>query len=316
MKKLILFLPLIFSIFIFSCKDDAEDEMPTIADLAVSADLDSLVVALSKAGLVSTFQGEGTFTVFGPTNQAFVNLLASNASWNKIDDIPTATLDAVLKFHVLGSVVRSTELSDSYANTLSTGPNGEAISLQITTTGAVKFNGSANPVSTDNMASNGIVHVIDEVMLPPAIPNFALNNPSFSILVAALTDSRHSTTTPVVDYVGILSGTGPFTVFAPTDEAFIALLNSNADWNGLGDIPIETLQAVLNYHVVAGANVQSDELTNGQEITMFSGDMLTVNLSNGAQLSTSGGQDAVDIVLTDVQGTNGVIHVVNEVLLP
>ena len=109
--------------------------------------------------------------------------------------------------------------------------------------------------------------------------------------------------------------TGPYTVFAPTNSAFQALLDSNASWNSLADVPIATLEAVLKYHVFAGGNVQSGQLTDNQEITMFSGGKVTVDLSSGAKLETTSGQSVV-ISITDVQGTNGVIHAIDSVLLP
>lgn len=146
-------------------------------------------------------------------------------------------------------------------------------------------------------------------MLPPNVVAKAINNSNFSTLVAALTDSRHTT-----DFVSVLSGDGPFTIFAPTNEAFQALLNSNSAWNSLTDIPIETLDAVLKYHVVNEANVQSKELKDNQEITMLNSDKITVDLTNGAKLKTSSGQ-IVAISATDIQGINGVIHVVDTVLL-
>jgi transforming growth factor-beta-induced protein len=250
--------------------------------------------------------GDGSFTVFAPTNEAFQALLDSNADWNSVEDIPVETLQAVLLFHVLSTEVRSTDLSDTYVNTLSTGPNDEALSLQVEVTGDIEFNGDAKPVVVDVEASNGVVHVIDKVMLPPNVVTLALNNAGFTSLVAALTDSRHTT-----DFVEVLTGDGPFTVFAPTNDAFQALLDSNADWNSLEDIDISVLEAVLLYHVV-GANVQSDELSNGDVPTL--GGTITIDLTNGAQIKTS--TQTVNIILTDVQGWNGVVHAIDTVLLP
>ena len=150
-------------------------------------------------------------------------------------------------FHVLGKGVESEGLSDTYVKTLAKGPNDEMLSLQIEVTGGIEFNGDAKPVMVDNMASNGIVHIIDKVMLPPNVVTLALNNSGFTTLVAALTDSRHT-----VNFVDLLKMDGPYTVFAPTNDAFQALLDSNASWNSLSDIPIATLEAVLKYHVFGG----------------------------------------------------------------
>jgi uncharacterized surface protein with fasciclin (FAS1) repeats len=258
---------------------------------------------------VSTLQGDGPFTVFAPTNDAFQALLDSNDSWNSLSDIDNATLTDVLLFHVIGGQVNAADLTDSYATTQTTGPNSEPVVLQIDVTGGVKFNGSAQPIATDVAATNGVIHTINEVMLPPSVVNLALNNANFTSLVSALTRADLTT-----DYVSILSGDGPFTVFAPTNAAFQALLDSNDDWSSLNDIPVATLEAVLTYHVVGGANVQADQLTDNQELTALGG-MLTVDLSDGAKLETTSGQ-SVNIIITDVQGTNGVVHAIDAVLLP
>ena len=313
----ILVLLLAFGAFLAGCSDDDDDNNPTgpdsksIAQIASETDdLSILVQALELTELDATLDAEGTFTVFAPTNAAFEALLASNDDWNSLGDIPIETLRNVLLFHVLGSEVKSTDLSDTYVNTLATGPNDANLSLQVQVEGGVMFNGSAMPIATDIEANNGVIHTINSVMLPPNIVTLALNNDNFSILVSALTDGRHTT-----DFVSVLNGAGPFTVFAPTNDAFLALLDSNEEWNSLGDIPIETLAAVLSYHVVASANVQSSALSDGQTITLFSGGTAEVDLSNGVQLVTTSGQN-VNVVIPNVQGANGVIHAVDQVMLP
>ena len=297
-----------------SCGDDdttdPETEVMSIVDTAIATDdLSILVEALQAADLVTALQADGPFTVFAPTNQAFQDLLDATPAWTTLSDIPTETLKNVLLFHVVSGDVKAADLTDTYVPTLSPAPNAEAVSLKVDVTGGVQFNGSANPITTDIAATNGVIHIIDKVMLPPNVVNIALDNDNFSTLVAALT--REDLTT---DFVGILSGTGPFTVFAPTNAAFQALLDSNPDWNGLSDIPVATLEAVLTYHVVSGANVQSKELTDNQSVTTIGG-TLTVDLSAGAKLETTSGQSA-NIIIVDVQGTNGVVHAVDTVLLP
>ncbi len=302
-------------IFTFtSCEEDPEPEpeIVNIVETAQGADnLSMLVDALVAADLVDVLNGDGPFTVFAPTNTAFQTLLDSNPDWNAVEDIDKATLTSVLLFHVLGGSIKAADLTDSYVTTNSVGPEDEPVVLQIDVTGGVKFNGTAEPVTTDVETTNGVVHIIDEVMLPPNVVTLAINNPSnFSILVAALTRADLNTM-----YADILQNPGPFTVFAPTDQAFIDLLNSNPDWSTLDDIPVATLEAVLNYHVIQNANVQADQLTDGAAVTTLGGSDLTIDLSDGAKLSTTSGQ-SVDIILTDVQGTNGVIHAIDTVLLP
>ena len=314
--KFLLFGLMLSNLFIFtSCDNDDEpmDNVPEMKDIVGTAsDADNLTIlvqALQQADLVSALQGDGPFTVFAPTDEAFQALLDSNPDWNSLSDIDNATLTNVLLFHVISGDVKAADLTDDYQATLAQGPNGEAIKLQINVTGGVTFNGDSNPVTTDIATTNGTVHIIDKVMIPPTVVNLALNNPTFSTLVAALTRADLTT-----DYVGTLSGPGPFTVFAPTNDAFVALLNSNPDWNSLDDIPVATLEAVLNYHVL-GINVQSDELADDQEVETLGGNMIKIDLSNGAKIETTSNQ-LVDIIVTDVQGSNGVVHAVNEVLIP
>ncbi|WP_233188591.1 fasciclin domain-containing protein [Tenacibaculum sp. SG-28] len=317
LKPMLALAILMSATFFYSCDDDDPTPAPelpkNIVEIASETpELSILVEAVLKADLAGVLSGEGPLTVFAPTNEAFVALLDSNPDWNSLDDIPVSVLTSVLTFHVLPQEVKSTDLTDGYVETLSSGPNDEAISLQINVMGGVKFNGDANPILTDVMATNGVIHLIDKVMLPPTIVNLAANNDNFSTLVAALTDTRHTT-----EFLTILNSEGPFTVFAPTNDAFQNLLDSNPDWNGLGDIPIATLEEVLKYHVVNGANVQANQLTNNQEVTMLNEGKITFDLSGATPkiVTETAGQD-VSITATDVQGTNGVIHVVDTVLLP
>jgi transforming growth factor-beta-induced protein len=306
-----------FSLLFFtSCEpEDTITPMNIVETAQENSELTSLVEALTDSRHTTDFatllSGSTNYTTFAPNNAAFQALLDTDPSWTTLGDIPIATLDAVLKYHVIAGAVKSTDLTASYVNTLSTGPNSEAISLQIEVSPSVKFNGDAAPVEVDVEATNGVIHIIDKVMLPPTVVNHALNGADFTTLVAALTDSRHTTT----DFVAVLGGTGPFTVFAPTNAAFQALLDSDPSWTTLGDIPIATLDAVLKYHVINGANVQSDELTDGQVVTTLEGSTLTVDLSAGAKLMTTSSQ-TVTIQATDVQGSNGVVHVINTVMLP
>ena len=317
MKNLKVMLLALAGLLVFaSCSDNDDDapkpmpNTPDIVEKAVATDnLSILVAALQAADLVDALKADGPFTVFAPTNEAFMALLNSNPQWNSLEDIDQELLKTVLLFHVVPGKVMAADLSDTYVSTLAMGAGNEAISLQVNTMGGVMFNANASPVTTDVMASNGVIHIIDAVMLPPTVVDLAVNNPAFSSLVAALTRADLTT-----DFVSILSGDGPFTVFAPTNAAFDALLASNNDWNTLADIPVATLEAVLTYHVIGGANVQSGALSDEQMVTTLGGDF-TIDLDSGAQIKTTSGQ-TVNIVITDVQGINGVVHAVDQVLIP
>ena len=270
-------------------------------------------MALTAANLVSTFTGTTNYTVFAPTNQAFVNLLATNNAWNRVSDIDATTLTNVLLYHVTAGKVMASALNDNtYITTLNTqgSINSEATVIEVDITGGAKLNNSSNIDAVDIEATNGVIHIIDAVLLPRNIVELAVIDERFTTLVAALSIFGDTIT-------GALSGNGPFTVFAPTNAAFQRLLDSNPAWTSLSDIPRTTLDAVLKYHVVSGANAQADEISQDQVLTTLNTGTLTVDLTNGAQLKTSSTtQGNVNIIVTNVQGTNGVIHAVEEVLLP
>jgi len=140
------------------------------------------------------------------------------------------------------------------------------------------------------------------------IVEIAQGNPNFSILVQALTRSDLST-----NYATVLSGDGPFTVFAPTNAAFQALL-TELGAGSLNDIPATTLEAVLKYHVVSG-KVLAGSLTEGQEVTTLNGAKFTIGLTGGAKITDANARVS-NITATDIEGTNGVIHVIDKVVLP
>lgn len=324
-SKILLMLFLALSFSFVACEDDDDDQpAPTsnngggnnnqsIAEIAIADDrTDSLVVALSAAGLVETFQNAGTYTVFAPTNQAFVDLLATDPSWNRISDIPVDALTNVLTYHVLATEVRAGDLTENtYATTINTqgSDKGENTVLEIDLSPNPRINNSSNITATDIEANNGVIHIIDAVITPRNTVQLAINDERFTSLVAALQVFGDT-------LINSLNGLNNSTIFAPTNAAFQALLDSEPTWNTLADVPRGLLNDVLLYHVNGMANVQSGELMDNQTITtLLSGSDLTVDLSNGAKIETTSSQ-SVNIIVTDVQGTNGVIHAVDEVLLP
>ncbi|MBL7802258.1 MAG: fasciclin domain-containing protein [Saprospiraceae bacterium] len=295
-----------------ACKDDNDTVAPNnITDLAANtADLSTLVEAVKYAGLEDVLNGNtaGKFTVFAPTNAAFSSLLSSLGA-TKLSDLPSSAVKDILLYHVVAGEVRAANVTTGYVpSSLNFTGSTFPVSLFANTASGVKIN-EATVTTADVLADNGVVHIIDKVMVPPTVVNHALNNPNFSILVAALTRSDLG-----VDYVGVLSGTGPFTVFAPTNSAFAALLTelNVADLNA---IDAATLNKVLQYHVVANANVRSGALTDGQVVPTFGGQNLTIDLDGGAKIIDANNRTS-NIVVVDVQATNGVIHAIDKVILP
>lgn len=296
--------------FLASCSKDAEP-LPSIVEIATGDDdFDSLVVALVRADLVDALSGDGPFTVFAPTNEAFVALL-DELELDGIGQIDLDVLTSVLLFHVVSGKVESTDLSTGYVKTLNaTGPGETKPDLYVDLSSGVKLNGSSNVETPDVMASNGVIHVIDAVMLPPSIVDLALSNSNFSILVDLLVRA---------DLVDALKADGPFTVFAPTNAAFADLLTEldYADVDAMiADLGIDFIAKVLKNHVVSGANVLSSTLTNNQVVSPLDGNDFTIQIS-GSTVTIKDANDRVSgIVTVDVQGTNGVIHVINKVILP
>ncbi len=299
-----------------SCGDDDDvvvtPTTPNAVDFAVAnPDFSTLVAALTQADLVSTLQGDGPFTIFAPNNAAFQALLDSNADWNALSDIPNDLLTAVLTNHVVAGNVQSTDLTDGYVSTLSATSFGENASLYVNLDDGVTLNGNVKVIGADNIVANGVIHAIDAVILPPNVVTFATSNPIFSSLVAALTRADLTT-----DFVGVLSGDGPFTVFAPTNDAFQALLDSNDAWASLADVPADVLEKVLLYHVSGAGNVRSTDLSNGQVVpTLLEGNTFSINLT-GATPAIDATMNTANIIATDVQSTNGVVHVIDAVILP
>lgn len=265
----------------------AEPAAKDIVDTAVAAgSFTKLAAALTQAGLVDALKGDGPFTVFAPDDDAFDAFEEENPG--VLAGLSKAELTEVLKYHVVaGAAVKSTALKDDQVFlTLSGSP------VLVDTTGGVKISES-NVTSADVAASNGVIHVIDRIMLPPKddIVATALAAGTFTKLAGALTDAK---------LVTALQGAGPFTVFAPTDAAF-AKLAAVPEGDALKD--------VLLYHVVEGA-VGSGDLKAGPVPTLLEGKSVTIKLTGGVTV------DASKVTTANVIAKNGVIHVVDTVLVP
>ena len=269
---------------------------PTVADIiAESIDHTVLAAVLDSADLDVVLAGEGPFTVFAPTDAAFdavppmvlLDLLTDNAA-----------LTNVLTYHVAGDSLMSTDLSDGQSiETLF----GSDVTITIVD-GNVMVNNAMVTVA-DIVGANGVVHVIDAVLLPPpptpaTVVDIIVNSPAHNVLEAAVV---------AAGLVDALSGEGPFTVFAPTDDAFAALPAGLID-DLLAD-PTGTLTDILTYHVVAGTAALSTDLSDGQTIATLQGEEVTISI-DGMMVMVN---DA-NVVIADLQADNGVVHVIDVVL--
>jgi uncharacterized surface protein with fasciclin (FAS1) repeats len=283
-----------------------DDDLDNVVQIAQSdARFSILAEAVVAADLADTLSGPGPFTVFAPTNAAFAALLTELGVTKDelLADKPLLT--AVLQYHVLSGTVRKADV-----------PLGKAISplaggiFKVDSVGSELVitdgrNRNATIVLTDVPAANGVIHAIDTVILPAdkTIVETAIATPAFSILVDAVV---------AAGLVDTLSGPGPFTVFAPTDAAFAALLTELGVTKDelLADTAL--LTQVLTYHVVPGRVLKADVPIN-TAITTVQGDSFTID---GSLAITDQRDRSAGITATDVLASNGVIHVIDTVILP
>ncbi len=277
-----------------------------VVELAQSnPDLSILVEAVVAADLQDTLSGAGPYTVFAPTNAAFADLLAELGVTKDelLADEPLLT--AVLTYHVLAGRVLASQIPIGKALTTVEGGvfkiDGSGAGLEIKD----GRNRTAGIVQADLRASNGVVHVVDRVLLPADkdLVQTAQSIPDFSILVDAVV---------AAGLQGTLAGAGPFTVFAPTDAAFADLLTELGVTKDelLADVPL--LTSVLTYHVLAGRVLKADVVPGVQPATV-EGETFSIDAS--LVVTDQRGRTA-SITATDVLASNGVIHVLDKVILP
>lgn len=322
-------LPLLFAT---SCKDDDPALVtPPVAPGTIVAiaqgnpDFSILVAAVVKADLAITLSGTGPFTVFAPINAAFA---AQQPPFNTAagisaitDPAQIAMLREIILYHAVSGTKKAADLVAGPLTSLKPAGGSTTNVLNLTRTGADIFiNVNTKVVTADITASNGVIHVIDKVLMPAStgpgtIAAIAVGNPDFSILVAAATKAG---------LVGALSGPGPLTVFAPTNAAFAAL---GAPYNTAANIAAITspaeiafLTGVLQYHVLSGRKAAAD-FANGSssQVTIRPASAAGVNdntvyLSKGAAGVFLNG--STKVTTADVPASNGIIHIIDKVLLP
>ena len=301
-------------------EEAAEGEMADIVDTAVAAgDFETLVAAVSAAGLVDTLKSEGPFTVFAPVDAAFAALPEGTVDSLLAD--PEGALTDVLLYHVVPGKVMAADVLGLDGQMVETVGGGM---LEVTVDGdAVMING-IEVVAADVETSNGVIHVIGGVLVPEAGDEMAEGEMAeeemaedhgemADIVDTAVAAGDFETLVAAVSAAGLvdtLKGEGPFTVFAPTDEAFAALPEGTVD-SLLAD-PEGALTDVLLYHVVAGKVMAADVLgLDGQMVETVGGGSLEVTV-DGDSVMING----IEVVATDVETSNGVIHVIGGVLVP
>jgi uncharacterized surface protein with fasciclin (FAS1) repeats len=324
----------------FSCSSN--DDEPTIVPEPAPKSIAEIVVeqtkanpkeftillkALTKAKLgdktLATVLGEsGTYTVFAPTDAAFTGAGYTLAS---IDIADANLLRDLLLNHVLGSVAKSTDLKTGYVKTLCSGPvPNTTLSLYVdltATAGKVTLNGKTKVAKADIVASNGIIHIVDNVLSPLTIVEAAIANPAFKTLVTVLTsmdgDKPFGDQSKVLEALGTATAAKPFTVLAPTNSAF-GTATGTGGFIVVGTTTQEQVSDVLKYHVIATGNVQSKDVKNGDPITTFLGQNLKAFVSGSivAFQDSSVLENKGKVTTADIQCKDGIIHEIDRVLEP
>lgn len=298
--------------FLSACGGDDDDPpiamQKNIAEVAKDQGFNALLAAVTKAGIGGTLtDANAQLTVFAPTDQAFANLatrLGFADAAAMVNALPPAALQSILNYHVLAAKRSAADLRAGGASqtTAYTYANAPA-RLSLDFSNGVRITDAALTVATvttaDVAASNGVIHVVDKVLVPPGVLNIvqmAQVNPSFSSLVAAVVASNLQ---------GTLGGTGPFTVFAPSNTAFAAAPQN---------LSAAQLRTVLTYHVLS-SQVLSTQIPFGTPVATVAGQTISFVSATPPRIRDTTAVEA-SITAVDVRASNGVIHVVDKVLIP
>lgn len=310
--KMAIAMTLLLGVVLTGCKKD-EPAPNTVTDIVLANnDFSILRAAVTRAGLADALKG-GTLTVFAPNDAAFT---ASGLDLNTVNSLDVNTLKVVLQYHVLGTTVNSSAIAT--ANNTEVTTLGGLKAFITKNASGVSING-AQVISADVPADNGVIHVINRVILPPAgtLLQVAQGNTNLTFLVAAL--SRVIQANPAVGatVTAVLTGSTPYTVFAPTNAAFQATpFNSIATINAATGANLTTLTNVLLAHVVGG-RVFSTNLASGTVTTAGTAPITVTVGTSGVQVrGASNGANNANVTLANVVATNGVVHIIDRVILP
>ena len=314
----ILSISLLF-ISMHSCsKDENEPQMviqKTIFEhVASSMNYSYLLYALQKTDLDDILNGEGNFTLYAPNNRAFIGFLMRRG-YNTLDEVPTEALKKLLLNHVMAGQIRYRDFKSGYYPTAAgSDVNDRPLSIYINQVNMrVTLNGSSRIVQGNINASNGVIHAVNAVIPIPSLVTFVLADPNLYNLSLALTRDDLTQDFPTILNTENGRAPAPFTVFAPNNMAFVDLLNElEIDRLNLIDEP--TLNLTLNHHVLGETNALSSDLSDNLTLSTLGGD-ITANVSDGVSL-TDGNARVSKIIASDIQANNGVLHIIDKVILP
>jgi len=308
--------------FVFvACDDDDDDntqttgpQQQTIAEIASgNADFSILVDILQRTDLVETLNSPGNYTVFAPDNEAFEDALQA-LGYASVDELEagltTDGLRNVVLYHVVGAEVKAADVMTGFQDMLGTHSSGENLDAYIQSAGgSVIVNNTATVSMADIDASNGVIHKVDAVLLPLDVVGLASLSPDHTSLVSTLANTDSDGDGTPGELVTVLQdASATYTVFAPINQAF-SDIQSTVD-----QLTDDQVGKVLTYHVVSGSNVTAAEVSAGP-VPTENGEDITLGTTNGVTVSDVS-NNTYNVIVTDIQGTNGVIHVIDGVLIP
>jgi len=262
---------------------------------------------VTETDFLAVLEGDGPYTLFAPSNAASNNF--NNPDGNNIDNV-------IFNHVLLDQAILTNQFTTTYdITTAATNADGDNLSLFVDASDGIVLNGisSGNFDNKDIIATNGIIHIVETVIDLPTLITFGEADPNLSPLIDAL-DAASSG----VDFSTILSDAGPFTVFAPLDTAFDTLLD-DLGVDNVSDIDSAVLAGILFHHVLDG-NIRAEDLTNGITPTTLEGSTITINVpgtgANVGNITDGAGNSGIGIMTVNIQANNGVIHVIDRVLMP
>lgn len=318
-------LSLFLVVFLTSCGDDEPEDNTNDGPGTVTAEISGearfsiLVDALTRTGLDSSLDKPGTFTVFAPTNDAFSDLfseLGVSDLDGAINALGKEAVSQVLRYHLLQTEVKSGDISSGFTKSMAANANGNLMDLYLNkASGEVSLNERATVQETNLNASNGLVHVIDQVLLPLSVFQIVELSSDLSSLRTAVTLADGN----VDQTLGDLSRS--FTFFAPNNAAFDTIIAQTPNVNELADLVAQIgtsqLENVLLYHTL-GNELQSQDITIGSAATLAANASININITgNTVTISDqSAATSDATVVVTDLTAQNGVVHKIDNLLLP
>ena len=318
--KILNILPLLLLLIsLHSCsKDEIEPQMviqKTIFEhVASSMNYSYLTYALQKTDLDDVLNGGGDYTLYAPNNSAFIGFLM-RGGYSSLDEVPTEALKKVLLNHVMAGQIRYRDFKSGYYPTAaSSDVKDRLLSMYINQVNMrVTLNGSSRIVQGNVNALNGVIHAVNAVIPIPSLVTFVLADPNLYNLGLALTRDDLTVDFPTILSTENGSAPAPFTVFAPNNIAFVDLLNE-LEVERLSSIDEPTLNLTLNHHILGETNALSTDLSDNLTLNTLGGE-ITANITGGASL-TDGNARVSNIITVDIQANNGVLHIVDKVILP